>query len=147
MNLTCTVHQVLQFFSFKLGTKKKGQCSLPFRLPVIPFSSVTSSLQPSDCPSWVLLSPWMYRIRRHRQQGLREKTKQNRRLVLSLFPITHAPLTQLFPLTLPSVASSFLHSSQLRPTFHFRHSHPFLLHHVPPCSLTGSYTVLGNDHV
>lgn len=94
-------------------------CCLPFRLPVVPFSLcnfISPSFQPSSCPSWVLLRPWMYRIRRHRQRRRREKKHI---FVLSLFPITYPPLTQLFPLTLASVTSSFLHFSRTSSYFSF----------------------------
>lgn len=84
---------------------------------------ISPSFQPSNCPSWVLLRPWMYRIRRHRQQRQREKTKpQPCTELISHNPSTLDPAVSSHS---PSVTSSFLHSSQLRPTFHFRHSPQF----------------------
>lgn len=67
MHPTPTVHQVLQFIRFTL--------ILASWRPLLLCNFISPSFHPSNCPSWVLLRPWMYRIRRHRQQGQTEKTK------------------------------------------------------------------------
>ena len=71
--------QFIRFYSSSVSYwgQKQARCRLPYRLPVTPFSSVTSSLHPSSLPTVlpILLRLWMYRIRRHRWQGQREKTK------------------------------------------------------------------------
>lgn len=69
---TSTVHQVLQFFSFTLAG---AVCILASWRPLLLCNFISPSFHPSNFPSWVLLRPWMYRTRRHRQQGWTEKTK------------------------------------------------------------------------
>lgn len=115
-----------------------------FRLPDISSCYVTSSLHPSIHPAFIPEFCWDHECT---GSGDTERKKQKWSHVLILFPITHTPLAQLFPLTHPAVASFYLHSSQLCPTFRLWQPSPLLLHHVPLYSHTHLSTVLGNEHV
>lgn len=145
MNPTSTVHQVLQFFSFTLGAKK-GQCRLPFRLPVIPFFSVTSSLHPSSHPTALPEFCWDCGCTGSgdRQRRQREKTKPQPCAEL----ISHNPPTLDPAVSSHSPLRRFLFSAFLTTSSYFS----FLsLSSIPaascPTPLTDWRTVLGNDHV
>lgn len=95
------VHQVLQFHT--QGKTRLAQSA--FRLFDISSCYVTSSRHPSIHPAFLPEFCWDHECtgsgdsdNRHR-----EKKKQNWSHVLSLSPLTHTPLTQLFPLTHPTV--------------------------------------------